>query len=233
MVRRPVGPDQPGTVQQQRHRQVLQGHFLEDLVVAPLQEGAVDVDDRPQAGLGQPGGEGHGVRLADAHVEEPLGKLVADRLEHVALAHGGGDRHDLRVRPHLLEHGVADQLGVGRPGEAFFSGTTEPFSRWKGAGAWNVVGSSAAGWKPCPFSVTTCSSTGPWNLPHHAQVLLQLADVVPVDRPDVAEAEVLEEHAAQQAGLDGVLDLREEPLDRVADHRHAVEHLLDLAFRPV
>ena len=71
----------------------------------------------------------------------------------------------------------------------------------------------------------------PLELPHHVQVLLQLADVVAVDRPDVAEAEVLEEHAAQQAGLDGVLDLREEPLDRVADHRHAVEHLLDLGLQ--
>jgi hypothetical protein len=33
------------------HRQVLQGDFLEDLVEAALQEGAVDVDDRPAPAL--------------------------------------------------------------------------------------------------------------------------------------------------------------------------------------
>ena len=170
VVRRSVGPDQPGPVHQQRDRQVLQGHFLEDLVVAPLHEGAVDVDDRAQPGLGQPGGERHRVRLADAHVEEPIGKLVADRFEHVALAHGGGDGHHLRVRPHLRRarrRGPTRCRAAGR--QAFFTGTTEPFSRWKGAGAWKVVGSSAAGGKPCPFSVTTCSSTGPLHLPHHVQ----------------------------------------------------------------
>jgi hypothetical protein len=33
----------------------------------------------------------------------------------------------------------------------------------------------------------------------HRQVLLQLGDVMPVDRPDVAEPKVLEEHPTQQA----------------------------------
>ena len=42
---------------------------------------------------------------------------------------------------------------------------------------------------------------------HHLQILLQLPDVVAVDRADVAETKVLENHAAQQAGLEGVLAL--------------------------
>ncbi len=73
------------------------------------------VDDRAQPGLRQSGGEGHRVRLADADVEKSVGKLVADRLEHVALAHGGGDRHHALVGPHPCEHRVAHQLGVCRP----------------------------------------------------------------------------------------------------------------------
>ena len=71
----------------------------------------------------------------------------------------------------------------------------------------------------------------PLDLPDHGQILLQLADVVAVDRADVAEAQFLEEHAAHQAGLDRVFDLREEPLHRVADHRHAVEHLLHFGLQ--
>ena len=65
----------------------------------------------------------------------------------------------------------------------------------------------------------------------HVQILLQLADVVSVDRSDVAEAEVLEEHPSDQPGLDGVLHLREEPLDRIADHGHAVEHFLHFGLQ--
>ena len=112
--------------------------------------------------------------------------------------------------------------------EVFFSRTIEPFSRWKGAGAWNVVGSSAAGLKPCPFSVTTCSKHRPGNLPHHFQILLQLPHVVAVDRSDVAEAEILENHPAEQPGLQRVLHLREEAFDRLADDGHVGKQLLHL-----
>jgi hypothetical protein len=54
VVRRPVGPGQARAVEHERDRQVLQRDLLEDLVVRALQEGAVDVDDRPQAALACP-----------------------------------------------------------------------------------------------------------------------------------------------------------------------------------
>ena len=60
-------------------------------------------------------------------------------------------------------------------------------------------------------------------LDHLAGTCAAGRQVVAVDRADVAEAELLEEHAAVQAGLDAVLELRQEPLDRVADQRHLVE----------
>ena len=97
MVRRPVGADQPGAVEREDDRQVLERDFLEDLVERALEERAVDVDDRPRAGLGHAGGEGDGVALADADVEEPVGEVVADLLELVPLAHRGGQDGDLRV----------------------------------------------------------------------------------------------------------------------------------------
>ena len=114
VVRRAVGAGQAGAVEQERDRQVLQRDFLEDLVVAALQERAVDVDDRPQPGLGHAGGEGHGVRFADAGVEEPVGKVVADRLELVPLAHRGGQHGDLAgwLRICVVDR-VADDVGVG------------------------------------------------------------------------------------------------------------------------
>ena len=66
-----------------------------------------------------------------------------------------------------------------------------------------------------------------------ARYFLQLADVVAVDRADVAEAQFLEEHAADQARLDRPLDLVEEPLHRVADDRHVAQQLCTSVFRPV
>ena len=57
-------------------------------------------------------------------------------------------------------------------------------------------------------------------------------NVVAVDRAHVAEAELLEQHAAVQAGLDRLLDLRQEPLDRIAQQRHLVEHLEHFALQP-
>ena len=77
-MRRPVGPGEAGPIEHERDRQVLQRDFLENLIVRPLQERAVDVDDRPQPDLGLPGGEGDGVPLANARVEEAVGKRVAD-----------------------------------------------------------------------------------------------------------------------------------------------------------
>ena len=57
------------------------------------------------------------------------------------------------------------------------------------------------------------------------------AQVVAVDRSDVAEAEILEDHPAQQAGLQGVLHLREKPLDGLADHRHVRQEFLDFELQ--
>ncbi len=64
------------------------------------------------------------------------------------------------------------------------------------------------------------------DLFRHGQVFLQLADAVAVDGAVVVEAQVLEEHAAHEARLDGVFELEQEPLHGVADHRHPREHLL-------
>ncbi len=75
--------------------------------------------------LAMPGGEGHGVRFADADVEEPVGKLVADRLEHVALAHGGGDDRDLRVGAHLRDGSRRWPRRCRRREPLFLNGTTD------------------------------------------------------------------------------------------------------------
>ena len=71
----------------------------------------------------------------------------------------------------------------------------------------------------------------PLKFADQGEVLLQLADIVPIDRPDIAEAQVFEKHPAQQTGLYGVFHLREESLDRIADDRHFVQVFLNLGLQ--
>ena len=61
MMRRTVGCRQTGTIQHEGNRQILQADFLEDLVVAPLQERAVNVNDWSEASLGLATGKRNGV----------------------------------------------------------------------------------------------------------------------------------------------------------------------------
>ncbi len=72
-MRRPVGATKTGTVQAEHDRQILQRDLLEDLIEAPLQERAVDIDDRLHAGLRHAGGKRHGVTFADAGIEKRSG----------------------------------------------------------------------------------------------------------------------------------------------------------------
>ena len=67
----------------------------------------------------------------------------------------------------------------------------------------------AACGQPWPFSVNTCSSTGPgWSLTSR-EIAAQRRQVVAVDRADVAEAQFLEQHAAVRTALRPSRDLLE------------------------
>ena len=94
VMRRAVVGRQPAAIQHESHRQILQADFLENLVVAALQERAVNVHDRSQADFGLTGRKRDGVRFADSDVEEAIGKLFADGFKFVALAHGRRDHRD-------------------------------------------------------------------------------------------------------------------------------------------
>lgn len=60
-VRGSVGTDKPGTVHREPDGQALQRDVVNDLVVASLQEGAVDGAEGDHALASQPSGKGHGV----------------------------------------------------------------------------------------------------------------------------------------------------------------------------
>src|SRR5690606_37752898 len=90
----PVGTDQTGAVHGEAHRQLLDGHVVDDLVVAALEEGGIDGADGLHAIGGEAGREGHGVLFGDADVVGPLGEGLAEQVEPGARGHGGGDGDD-------------------------------------------------------------------------------------------------------------------------------------------
>ena len=65
----------------------------------------------------------------------------------------------------------------------------------------------------------------------HLQVFFQQGDVVAVDRADVTESQILEDHPAMQTCLDALFQLREETFGWIPQHRHLVQCLDDFRFK--
>ena len=97
-VRCAVRADQPGAVEGEADRQVLNCHVVHELVVAALQEGRIDRAERPVAFCRQAGGKRHRMLLGDADVEHPLGKDRLHLVQSGSVRHGGGDGDNFASR---------------------------------------------------------------------------------------------------------------------------------------
>ena len=112
-VGRAVGADQTGPVDGEAHRQILDRHVVDDLIVGALQEGRIDGAEGPHALRGEAGGEGHRMLLGDADVERAIGEGLGEAVDAGAGRHGGGDRDDGRIALRLPDELVAEHILVG------------------------------------------------------------------------------------------------------------------------
>ena len=94
---RAVGADQAGAIDGEAHRQALDRHVMDDLVVAALQEGRIDRAERLVAFGRKTGGEGHRVLLGDADIEGAVGEGLVEDVDPGARRHRRGDADDLVV----------------------------------------------------------------------------------------------------------------------------------------
>ena len=77
----------------------------------------------------------------------------------------------------------------------------------------------ASAWeKPLPFWVITWMSRGPCHPAHELERVAELGQVVSVDRAEVAEAQLLEQHARGEEVLDALLHVLGEVHDALAEH---------------
>ena len=118
-MRRAVGTDNAGAVQREHHRQILQCHVVDQLVVGALQEGGINRHHRLEPLAGQAGGEGNRMLLGDADIVIALGKALMEINHARALAHGRRDAHQPRILVGHIAQPVAEDLSkrlLGRCG---------------------------------------------------------------------------------------------------------------------
>ena len=196
VVRPAVVADEAGAVQEEADGQMLQGDIVDDRVVGALQERRVDGADGLHALGGQAGGEGDGVLLGDADIEEALRVELLELAQAGAVGHGGGDADDLIVGLRQVVQGLGEGLGVGdarRLGLHPAVVGAELRQAVVGAAVGLGVGDALA---LDGQDVDQDRAFEALDVPEGVE---QALDVVAVHRADVGEAHLLEE----QAGVGG------------------------------
>ena len=221
---------QTGAVHREDHGQRLDGAVVDDVVVRALKEGGVDGAHRTQPARCETGGEGDGVPLRDADIEEPVGMCRGKQTDTGAARHRRGDRDDACILARELRQSLAEGRrirwirGDGRPGLA----GARIVSRREGMPLL-AAGVLASG-KSLSLLGDDVDEARSIELAHHREGLEQRVDVVAIDRAEVSEAELLEQHTGGEEGFHALLPL---PHDRSDRTRGAVHELADLRADPV
>jgi len=167
---------------------------VHDLVESTLKEGGVHRDDRHDALRRKAGGEGHGVLLADADVEEAIGELLEESVQAGPSRHRSGDRNRALVRLEDLADRVREHRGVLRRDLL-----RRPRRR-----------------DSVPFHVVGLRGSVPMTLlrlhVHEDRAVAEVAgllekalhreEIVSVDRTEVGEAKLLEEQVRDEQRLE-------------------------------
>ncbi len=223
-VGRAVGPDDASAVQRKQHRQLLQGHIVYQLVVGALQKSGVDRHHRLQPLASQPGGEGDGVLLGNAHIVVALGEALM-KLHHArAFAHGRGDAHQaLVVRRHVAQPAPKHlaESETGRLRRALQPDCGVELAR--------PVVSNRVGFGQLvalAFFGHHVQELRPRQAPDVLQHRDQGVEVVAVDRSDVVEAKFFEQGDRQHQALGPFF----EPPRQLQQRRRHAQHLLAHLF---
>ena len=226
----PSGPVMPARSRQNTTGQAVQRHVVHDLVPRPVEERRVDRDDRAQPAHRHAGGPGDGVLLGDADVEEAVGETLLERQQSGRAGHRRGDRDDALVVLGQLDDGLGERLRVPRGHGLGRADHRVEHRRVVEVLLVVVLGRRVAA-ALLGEHVDDDRALGR-QLDGVAERRLELGDVVPVDRPDVAHAERLEERRWLEELADGRLDRLDGLLGRGADERHLAQELLELALPP-
>ena len=197
---------------------------MNQLVVAPLQEGGIDCNDRLQAFGRHAGGKGDGVLLRDADIEIAVGKALLEFDQARAFAHRRGDPDQPRI---LLRH-VAEPLSehlrecrLGHRARLDQSHRRIELAR-------PVVGDRIGLGQLVALALARhdVQELRALEMLDVLQRRDQRIEVVAVDRSDVVEAEFLEQRGRHHQALGALLEALGQFEQRRRDLQHVLAHVL-------
>ena len=143
----------------------------------------------------QAAGEGHGVLLGNADIEAAVGKFLGEQIEPGAGRHRRGDGDDLVVLARFLDQALGEHLGVLR--RAAFGFGLRAGGDVELDHAVIFVGGGFR--RRIAFALLrddVDQDRPDLGIAHVAQDRQQMIEIMAVDRPDIIEAEFLEQRAA-------------------------------------
>ena len=194
-MRRSVFADQPCPVEAHHDVQMLERHVVDYVIVGPLHERRINIAERDHAGRSQPGRERDGMSLGYADVEATLRHLGHHPIQRASGRHRGRNADDTVVDPCELQNRLAENILIERGTAAF--GMLHPLPG---------LGIEYARRMPYPLVLFGRPVALALDRQHMQQLrpgyLLQIAQhagqldyVVPVDGPEIAEVQALEQVA--------------------------------------
>ena len=110
---RSVSPDQPGPIDGEADRQVLDRDIVHDLIVGALQEGRIDRGERSHALRRKSGGKSYPVLFGDADVEAAIRVALCKAINARARRHSRRDRANAAVGVCQIGQSVAKHVLIG------------------------------------------------------------------------------------------------------------------------
>ncbi|OIQ73359.1 hypothetical protein GALL_450070 [mine drainage metagenome] len=219
-----VSADNAGAVHREQHWQVLDGHVVNHLVIATLQERGINRDHRLHAFAGQSCSESHRMLLGDADVEIALRKTLGELHQPRAFPHRRSDADQPRVGLCHVAQPLAEHLGerrLARLGRSQTDGRVE-LARTvirHGIGLGQLVALALLGHdmqQHRAVQVTQVVQGGD-----------QRVEIVSVDRAEILDSQFLEQGCRRHQPLGIFL----QPPRQAQQRRRSAEHLLGGAAR--
>ena len=217
MARAVVAGD-AGTIETEHHGFAMKADIEVDLIDGSGEEGRVHREHWPETAPGHAGCCCHSMLLGDADIEHATGELLGERQQASGVGHGGGDGH---------EFGSLCALGDQRLGE--------------GGGV--AAGLGLRGVMQSLDGIVLGRSVATTLLGHDVddlrpaghgdgvrQCRLNGGDVMPIERPGVADTEGLEERCGFPHLADSSLGGVETALGDASDHGKLGEEFLELGL---
>ena len=225
VVRHSVLTYYPRAVYAEGHGQILYRHIVDHLVESALQEGGIYGHKRLHALFGQTAGKGHGVLLGDSHVEHLCGQLVFHYAHRGARQHRGGDSHYFLILAGELQQRLAEYFLIFHRMRLPVVGSLDYLAGGgiEAAGGMPCRGVLLGGCVPFPFLGLDMQYPRTLHILDVVEHFHKGAHVVPVDRPEIADVQPLED----------VLFAREKRFQTVVEPQYGalalIRHQMELA----